>query len=205
MIRAGLTGGLASGKSTVAAFFRDLGAFHLDADRIAHEVIAPGGDAYGDVVGRFGPEVVLADGAIDRKALAAIVFRDPAALADLNEIVHPRVRREIARRIAEHAAGPFPSPVAIVDAALLVESGIHRDLDALIVTACLPQTQVARAVMRGGLTSEQARSRIAAQAPLEAKLAVADYTIDTDTPLDETQRQVRAVWDALVERCAAAG
>lgn len=200
MLRVGLTGGLASGKSTVAAMFRTLGAYHLDADRIAHELIAPGGRAFDAVLSRFGAGILSPGGTIDRKALAEIVFADPAAVADLNGIVHPLVREEIARRIAEHAGGPAPAPVALVDAALLVESGLHRDLDALVVVACRPETQIARAVARGGMTEPQARARLAAQAPLDAKVAAADYVVDNDGTLEDTQRQVRAVWKALIER-----
>jgi dephospho-CoA kinase len=166
MRRVGLTGGLAAGKSTVASFFRELGAFHVDADLIAHALLAPGGAAVREVVARFGESIVGADGAVDRKALAAVVFADPRALADLNAIVHPKVRAEIARRIADEESNAAASPVALVDAALLVESGIHRDLDALIVVACTEATQVARAVARGGLTEAEARARVAAQAPL---------------------------------------
>jgi len=197
MLRVGLTGGLASGKSTVAAFFRELGAFHVDADRIAHELLAPGGGAEREVIGRFGGGIVSNSGAVDRKALAAIVFSDPQALADLNALVHPKVREEIARRIADHESGASPASVALVDAALLVESGIHRDLDALIVVACPEETQIARAVARGGLTAAEARARVAAQAPLAQKVAAADYVIDNDGSLDETKRQVRSLWDEL--------
>ena len=200
IVSAGLTGGLASGKSTVAAIFRSLGAFHIDADVIAHELIAPGGNAHWTVVERFGAGILRPDGSIDRKALAAIVFADPRALADLNAIVHPRVRDEVARLVAVHAEGKSPSPVAIVDAPLLVESGIHRDLDALIVVACSPATQVARAVARGGMSEAEATARIAAQAPLAQKVSAADYVIDTDTTMDETERRTRAVWEDLVRR-----
>jgi len=192
MLRVGLTGGLASGKSTVAGLFRSLGAFHVDADTIAHALIAPGGRAHDAVVARFGT--------IDRKALAAVVFSDPKARADLNAIIHPLVREEIARAIGERREAPNAEPVALVDAALLVESGIDRDLDALIVVSCTPATQIARAVARGGMTGAEARARIAAQAPLDVKRAAADYVIDTDTPMAETERQVRAVWTALLDR-----
>jgi len=197
MLRIGLTGGLASGKSTVAAFFCELGAFHVDADRIAHELLAPGGGAEREVIGRFGGGIVSDNGAIDRKTLAAIVFSDPQALADLNAIVHPKVREEFARRIADHESGASPAEVALVDAALLVESGIHRDLDALIVVACPEETQIARAVARGGLTAAEARARVAAQAPLAQKLAVADHIVDNGGSLDATKRQVRSLWDEL--------
>jgi dephospho-CoA kinase len=197
MLRVGLTGGLASGKSTVAAFFRELGAFHVDADRISHELLAPSGGAEQEVVARFGPGIVGTDGAIDRGALAAIVFADPRALADLNALVHPRVRAEIARRIADHESGAPRAEVALVDAALLVESGMRRELDALIVVACGEEQQIARAVARGGMTEGEARARVAAQAPLAEKIAAADYVIDNDASIEETKRQVRRVWDEL--------
>ncbi|HJQ98343.1 MAG TPA: dephospho-CoA kinase [Candidatus Polarisedimenticolaceae bacterium] len=199
MVRAGLTGGLASGKSTVAAMFRRLGALHLDADVIAHELLAPGGRAEAEVVARFGPGILGTDGAIDRGALGAIVFADPAALADLNAIVHPKVREEIARRLAREASSASPAEVALVDAPLLVEAGMHGELDAVVVVTCPPEVQVARAVARG-MREEEARRRIAAQAPLAAKLAVADVVIDNGGTLDETEAQVREAWDRLRER-----
>ena len=200
MLRVGLTGGLASGKSTVAGFFRELGAFHLDADRIAHELLAPGGAAEAEAVARFGRGIVGTGDVIDRKALAAIVFADPRALADLNAIVHSKVREEIGRRIAARSAGAGAEPVALVDAALLVEAGMHHDLDALVVVSCAEAAQIARAVARGGLTPDEAAARVAAQAPLADKLAAADFVIDNDGALDETKRQVRDVWEALKAR-----
>jgi len=199
MLRVGLTGGLASGKSTVAAFFRELGAFHVDADRITHELLAPGGGAEREVIARFGPGIVGSNGAIDRKAVAAIVFSDPSALADLNGIVHPRIRAELARRIAERASGPAPESVALVDAALLVESGLLDDLDVLIVVSCREEVQIARAVARG-LTGDEARARVAAQAPLAEKLALADYVIDNDGSLDDTRLQAQRIWNELLRR-----
>ena len=199
MLRVGLTGGLASGKSTVAALFRDLGAFHIDADAIAHDLLSAGGRARDEVAARFGKGIVAEDGSIDRKRLAAVVFSDPRALADLNAIVHPKVREEIARRIARHEEGLDPAPIAIVDAALLVEAGVRRDLDALVVVSCRPETQIARAVARGGLTEEEARARIAAQAPAGAKLDAADYVIDNEGTLEETARRTRDVWAALLD------
>ena len=200
MLRVGLTGGLASGKSTVAALFRELGALHIDADRIAHELIGPGGAAESEAVARFGAGIVGQGGAIDRQALAAIVFADTRALADLNALVHPKVRETIARRITEAESEPGAAPVVIVDAALLVESGIHRDLDALVVVACDEPTQVARAVLRGGLSEDEARARISAQAPLRQKLAVADFVIDNGGAREDTERQARALWDDLLKR-----
>ena len=201
MLRVGLTGGIASGKSTVAALFRELGAFHVDADRIAHDLLGAGGRARDEIAARFGGTVVAADGSIDRKKLAAVVFSDPRALADLNAIVHPKVREEIFRRLARQEEGLDPAPVAIVDAALLVEAGFHQDLDALVVVSCSPETQIARAVARG-MTEDEARARLAAQAPAETKLAEADYVIDNDGPLAETARRTREVWTALLDGAA---
>jgi len=196
LLRVGLTGGLASGKSTVAALFRKLGAQHVDADAIARDLVERGGRGYEPVVARFGKGVVGPDGSIDRKALAAIVFRSTSAREDLNGILHPLIREEIAQRIGDGAG----SRVVLVDAALLVETGMHRGYDALIVVACSPETQIARAVARGGLTVEEAAARIAAQAPLDVKKAQADFVIDTDGTLAETQRQVREVWRELMSR-----
>lgn len=200
MLRVGLTGGLASGKSTVAAMFRDLGALHVDADLLAREAIEPGGAAHDAVVARFGPRIVAAGGSIDRKALARIVFDDGAALADLNAIVHPRVREAIAAALARAQSGDHPPAIAILDVPLLVEAGLHRDLDAVVLVACSPESQVRRAVARGGMSEAEARARIAAQAPLETKRAVADYVIDTETSLDETRRQVDEIVRSLGTR-----
>lgn len=186
MLRVGLTGGLASGKSTVAGFFRELGAFHVDADAIAHALTAPGGGAHPQVVARFGTA--------DRKAIAATVFGDARARADLNAIVHPLIREEIARTLERERP-----EIALIDAALLVETGMHEAYDALVVVSCSPETQLARAVARG-MTEDQAKARIAAQAPLEDKVAQADFVIDTDTSLHDTRAQVRDVWETLKRR-----
>ncbi|HEX4823871.1 MAG TPA: dephospho-CoA kinase [Candidatus Polarisedimenticolaceae bacterium] len=187
MLRVGLTGGLASGKSTVAAMFRELGATHVDADAIAHQLLAPGGRGVAAVTARFGT--------VDRGRLGAIVFRDDAARADLNAILHPLIREEIVR-----ATSTLPgTAVALIDAALLVETGMYRGYDALVVVSCRPETQMARAVARG-MSEADARARLAAQAPLETKTAVADFVIDTETTLDRTAEQVRAVWEKLKRR-----
>lgn len=189
MLRVGLTGGLASGKSTVAAYFRELGAYHIDADAIAHELIARGGAAHPSVIERFGTA--------DRKALGAIVFKDRKALADLNAIVHPKVKLEMARRLKAEESRPSPAPIAILDAPLLVEADIDRALDALVVTACGQESQVARAVSRG-MSEAEARARIAAQAPLAEKIVRATHVIDTDTSLAATRARVHQVWNALL-------
>lgn len=197
IVRAGLTGGIASGKTTVAGFFREFGAFVLDADRIAHELISPDGAAYRDVVARFGREILDANDAISRPRLGAIVFADAAARADLDRIVHPRILPEVDRRIAAYLESGH-APVAIVDAALLVESGIYKELDALVVVRCSRETQIRRLMARNGFSEEEAVARLAAQAPLEDKLAVADWTIDTEGTIKGTRAETERVWRGLV-------
>jgi dephospho-CoA kinase len=197
ILRAGLTGGIASGKSTVASFLGDLGAFVVDADELAREVMAPGGSAHERVVQRFGREILDAEGAVDRDRLARLVFTDRLQREALNALVHPEVRAE-ASRLITRCAEQECSPVAIFDAALLVETGYYRELDRLIVLRCSPATQQRRLEQRDGLAADEAAARIAAQAPLEQKLAVADYVIDTDTPLEQTRRQTEQVWADLL-------
>ena len=132
-------------------------------------------------------------------SLGAIVFSDPRALADLNAIVHPKVREEIAHRLAREAASASPAPVAIVDVPLLVESGMDRELDAVVVVTCPPETQLARAVARG-MSEDEARRRIAAQAPQSVKVAAADEIIDNGGTIEATEAQVTAAWERLVGR-----
>ena len=197
ILRAGLTGGIASGKSTVAGFLRGLGAFVLDADDLARQAMRPGGAVHESVLQRFGEEIATPDGSIDRPRLAARVFADPAELAALNAIVHPAVREEAARRFLECEEKGL-HPVGVLDAALLVETGYYRELDRLIVLRCSPETQRSRLRTRRELAPGEAESRLAAQAALERKLAVADYVIETDTTLEETRRQTERVWEALL-------
>jgi len=197
ILRVGLTGGIAAGKSTVAGFLRELGAVVIDADAVAHEVTAPGGAAHRAVVERFGPDVVAGDGRLDRTRLGALVFADPDARRALEAIVHPHVRAEAARRF--DAAAREGARVGVLDAALLVETGYWRELDRLVVVRCSIETQVRRLAERSGLDAAAARARIAAQAPLAAKLAVADWVVDTDVALDETRRRTAAVYRALLD------
>lgn len=197
ILRAGLTGGIASGKSTVAAFLAEMGAFVIDADRIAHEIIGRGGSAHHEVVARFGPGILAPDGDVDRAKLGRRVFADPAERESLNAIVHPRVLVEVERRV-ERYAGSGHSPIAIVDAALLVESGAYRRFDRLVVVRCGRDTQIARLRARSGLSAEEAVARIDAQSSLEEKLAVADYIIDTDATLRETRRGAEQVYARLL-------
>jgi dephospho-CoA kinase len=195
VLRVGLTGGIASGKSTVAGFLAELGARVIDADRIAQEAIEVGGPAHSAVVSRFGRGTLDEQGQVDRAALARLVFRDDRAREDLNAIVHPVVRAEAGRRMSEDpGTGP---PIVVLDAALLVETGFHHDLHRLVVTHCSRDSQLSRLLSRG-LSREEAEARIASQASLEAKLAVADYVIDTETSLAETRQQTRDVFESLL-------
>jgi len=194
----GLTGGIASGKSTVAGFLSELGAYLVDADRISHELLAPGGRAVEAVVSRFGTDVLAEDGRIDRELLGRLVFADPDARHALEAIVHPAIREEMTRLVEAYRQTDEGSPVAVVDAALLVETGRHRTLDRLIVLRCGREVQIERLTRRGGLTREEAEARLDAQAPLAEKLAVADYVIDTETDLDETRRQTERVWEQIL-------
>lgn len=197
VLRAGLTGGIASGKTTVAVFLEEMGAFRIDADRIAHALMEPGGAAYDPVVERFGSGILDPAGRIRRSALAAIVFADPGALEALNAITHPKVNEAIDRRIRLYAEVGH-SPLVVVDAALLVESGVYRSLHKLVVVRCSREAQVRRLLARGGTGPEEALARIESQAPVEAKLAVADYVIDTETTLRETRREAERVYASLL-------
>jgi dephospho-CoA kinase len=194
MLRVGLTGGIASGKSTVAARMSELGLAVLNADALAHRLIEPGQPAYDDVVREFGREILRADGTVDRKKLGDLVFRDSAKRERLNRIVHPRVIEAREEQLKEMQA-QNPRGLAIVEAALLIEAGYYKKLDRLIVCSCRPEQQMDRLRARG-LTEEEARQRIEAQLPLAEKLRLADDVVDCSGTLEETQRQA----DALVAR-----
>jgi dephospho-CoA kinase len=196
ILRVGLTGGIACGKTTVSGFLTELGAHVIDADRIVHELLAAGGDACAEVLARFGDSVRAPDGSIDRKALGAVVFHDAEARRDLDAILHPKVLAET-NRLLDRFAFIGTAPIAIVDAALLVETGLHRSLDKLIVLRCSPEAQRKRLLARG-LDEKEATARIAAQAPLEEKLDAADYVIDTETTLQATREQTRGVYASLL-------
>ncbi len=200
MVLIGLSGGFASGKSTVAGMLEARGAMVMDADRIAHEVISVGGPAYWGVVDRFGPGILGPGGRIDRGKLARIVFSDPQARRDLEAITHPEIFAEINQRLASVRD---QASIAILDAALLVESGAYQGLlpmKALVVVAAGTEDQLERAARRRGISREQAQARIASQAPIEAKLAAADYVIDNRGGLAELKRSADALWEDLLAR-----
>jgi dephospho-CoA kinase len=201
ILRVGLTGGIASGKSTVARLFAELGADVSDADAIAHRLMEPGGAAHPLVEREFGPEVVRPDGSIDRSALGRIVFADPERRTRLEAILHPLIRAEEAAHVARLAAGGVPR-VAVVNAALLVENGFWRDYDRLVVVHCPAEMQVERLMRRDGLAHDAALARIASQMPTAGKLKVAHYAIDTGGDLPETEARAREVFRHLSSELA---
>lgn len=198
MIVIGLTGGIASGKSTVASMLRELGAPIVDADLLAREVVEPGRPALAEIVDRFGPDMLDADGRLDRKRLGEHVFSDPKARAALNAIVHPQIA--IASRAALAELGSAGNPVALYEAALLVENQIHRGLDGLIVVSAPEPVQVERLCQRDSIDEAAARSRLAAQLPLAAKLAVADWVVDNGASREHTRAQVESIWREVQDR-----
>jgi dephospho-CoA kinase len=188
MRKIGLTGGIASGKSTVAAMLRELGFDVIFADEISRRLLDPGQAAYDETIREFGREIVLPDGTLDRKKIAAIVFADRAQLDRLNAIIHPRVEAQMLQQFAEWDQ-ERNRKVVFVEAALLVEAGYMENLDGLVVTWCRPEQQMERLVARG-MTELEARSRIAAQMPVEEKLKLATYKIDCSGSMEDTRRQV---------------
>ena len=198
MIHVGLTGGLASGKSFVGRSLADLGCFLIQADELGHQVIEPGGEAYAGVVALFGAEILNAEGKIDRRRLAALVFSDPELLAKLNALVHPPVRaRE--RALAAEFACKHPDGIAVTEAAILVETGSYKDYDRLIVAVCRPEQQIERSMERDGLSREEVLHRLSRQMPLEEKVKYADFIIDTSGSKENTLQQVRTVHQSLRE------
>jgi dephospho-CoA kinase len=200
MLLVGLTGGIGSGKTTVAGMLRERGAVILSADAFAREAVAAGTSGFAAAVALFGPEVVAPDGELDRPAIAKRVFADPELRAALEDIVHPEVRR----RIAEGVAGEAGSDrVVVVDSPLLIETGAHRGFPVVVVVSASTATQIARLAARG-MDEEDARARLAAQMPLEEKAAVADVLLDNEGTEVELEAQVDRLWADLSVRAAQA-
>jgi len=196
MISAGLTGGIGSGKSTVAQYFAALGAVTINSDEIGRNMMQPGTVVYDRIVSGFGPEVVDASGKLDRAKLADIVFHDLDKLKHLNAIVHAPVLREIDRLMQLHRA-KNPNAVVLVESAVLFEAGQHKRFDKMVVTWCRPEQQVERFRSRSSLSEEDIRARMAAQMPGEEKKRMADFVIDTSASLADTERQVKEVYTQL--------
>ncbi len=193
----GLTGGIASGKSTIAGMLRRLGAEVIDADQIARELVEPEQPALGEIVRAFGPEVLDPAGRLDRKRLGVLVFADPERRRLLNAILHPRIAAETAQRVAVAEARGLA--VVVYEAALLVENQIYRALDGLVVVAVPEDEQLRRLMARETIDESAARRRLGAQAPLQEKVAVADFVIDNSGPSDQTERQVEKIWRSILD------
>jgi len=192
-VRIGLTGGIASGKSTVARKLEQLGAFTIDADVLARDVVALGTEGLKAVVARFGNSVLAADGSLDRSVLARVIFADPQARADLNAIIHPLVRE----RAAELEAAAPVGAVVVHVIPLLVETGQQDRFDAVVVVDTTVEEQLRRLTRRDGLTQTEAEQRVAAQASREERLGAATHVIDSSGPVRETMRQVDELWQNL--------
>jgi dephospho-CoA kinase len=205
MLRVGLTGGIGCGKSAVAAMMAELGCHVLNADKMAHALIAPGAPAYKEIRRHFGQHVVAPNGSVDRARLAAVVFSDPAQLKTLNSIVHPGVLRELDRQL-DRLAAKDPQGVAVVEAALLIESGYHASLARLVLCICTVEQQLERLTnptFGRAMPHEQAEKRIAAQMPLEEKRKLPHDEIDCSGSLEYTKKQVRKLVDGLKQAAAA--
>jgi dephospho-CoA kinase len=196
MLRVGLTGGLASGKTFVGHALAALGCHLIEADELGHQVLLPGAEAYDAVVNEFGEEILDEDRYIDRHKLGALVWDNPERLAKLNSFVHPAVIARQHRMIAE-IAQKDPAAIVVVEAAILVETGSYRRFDRLIVVVCSVEQQMERATKRGAYSKEEVLARLSRQLPLEEKLRVADYVIDTSSTKEHTLEQVKAVYNSL--------
>lgn len=196
MLRVGLTGGLASGKSFVGHALAELGCHLIEANKLGHEVMLPGAEAYDAVVREFGDGILDPGGHIDRRKLSALVWGHSERLEMLNTFIHPAVRAREERRIAEIAQAD-PHAIAVVAAAILVETGSYRNFDKLIVVTCTLEQQMERALKRGSYSKEEILARLSRQLPLEEKLRVADYVIDTSGSKESTLEQVRVVYASL--------
>jgi dephospho-CoA kinase len=196
MLKVGLTGGLASGKTHVAKLLENHGCHVIHADRLGHEVLLPQGEAYPAVVQEFGCDILQPDGQIDRKILGKLVFSDPERLEVLNELIHPHVFRRQEEFFASVAAED-PEGIAVVEAAIMIEVGSYKRYDRLIVTWCTPEQQIERFRHREGASDAEARERLNRQMPLDTKQKFADYVIDTSGTKEDTARQVEEVYQKL--------
>lgn len=199
MIRAGLTGGFACGKSYVGRLLENLGCHVVRADELGHQVLAPGGEAYAPVLEHFGRKMLDSTGQIDRRKLAAEVFANPERLAVLNGIVHPAVFR-LEDEFLERVRQGDPAGIAVVEAAILIETGSYRRFDCLILVVCTEEQQIARAMHRADCTREEVAARLRRQMPLSEKRKYADYVIDASGSKEITAEQTHRVYEALKVR-----
>jgi dephospho-CoA kinase len=196
MLKIGLTGGIATGKSYVLSVLQELGCEVIDADAIVHQLMEPGQPAYQEIIDHFGREVIGSEGKIDRAKLGAIVFADKTQREKLNSIIHPRVYEAQARWFSE-VEQRNSTAIAVVDASLMIETGSYRRFDKVVVVYCETELQIERLMTRNNFTREQALARINAQMPSDEKLKYADYTIDTSDGFEKTRRQVEYLYAGL--------
>ena len=196
ILRVGLTGGIATGKSVVAEVFRERGAFVVDADHLGHELMEPGTPAHAEIRALFGDEILLGDAHIDRKKLGARIFSDDQARAQLNRILHPRIMDEAERRFARHEK-THPGGIAVLQAALLAEAGAGSKFDRIVLTECDPRVRLARLMDRDRIGEAEALRRIAAQTDAASRRSIAQVIVDTSGSLPETQARARQAFDIL--------
>jgi dephospho-CoA kinase len=196
MLIVGLTGGIASGKSLVAKVFKDLGAHIIDADKIVHELLEPGQQAWEEVVKYFGPEIVFSDKTIDRRKLGEIVFNDAEKRAWLNQCLHPKVFAVYTARV-KHLCARALHAIIVLDAALLIETGYHKKMDRIVVVYADQEQQMERLANRDRFSREQALLRIRSQMPLSEKRKEADYVIENTGTREETEQQAREIFQKL--------
>jgi len=196
MLRVGLTGGIATGKSTVGAMFVELGCHLIESDQITHQLFEPGQAVYAAVVKQFGNRILALDGTIDRRILGDIVFKDPQARARLNSLVHPAIIQRQQEWLQDMEAQD-PHGIAIVDAALMIEVGTYKNYDKVIVVTCSPEIQRGRLRARSALSEDEIESRIRSQMPNEEKIKYADFVIDNSGSIQSTHVQVETVYRQL--------
>ena len=201
MLRVGLTGGIACGKTFVRRLLAERGAFTLDADTVVHQLMDQQTELTAAIGRKFGPDVLAPDGSVDRKKLGAIVFSDPDARRQLNRLVHPEVIAQEKRLLEEAERGDMQ--IGVIDAALMIETGTYRDYDRLVVVYCPREVQLERLRARDGLSAEDAAHRIDSQLSVEQKKLYADYVVDSSGSLEDTERRVGEVWECLL--CDAGG
>jgi dephospho-CoA kinase len=196
MLIVGLTGGIASGKTVVSQILREEGAYIIDADQIARELVQPHTATWNELIKVFGKEILQEDGSVHRKRLAAQVFFDPEQRHLLNQILHPRIKTEMDRRVKE-IGRKDPSAIVVIDAALLIELGTHREMDKVILVTSTEKQQIERLTERDGVGQEEAQRILSSQMSLEEKLKVADFVIRNEGSLEETKRRAKEVFQEL--------
>lgn len=199
MLVVGLTGNIGSGKSSVAHFLKDMGARVIDTDQVARDVVAPGTPGLNQIIKHFGTGVLNADGTLDRPKMAQIVFNDPEALKRLNSIVHPAIRAEILKAIADYKTNR-DAPLLVIEAPLLIETGMNKIVDQVWLVTVDAKTQIQRVMKRDTATAEQVTRRLAAQMPQEDKLPYAHRVIDNSGTPSETLQQLRQIWSDTIDR-----